>query len=66
VLLESVEQIERRLRGGERAERNRGLAGTGIELQDGGGDDAERALAADKQLPQAVAGIFCAIVILPF
>jgi hypothetical protein len=48
---------KRRLGRGDRAERHLDLARPRKQLQHRGGDDAERPLAADKQLAQAIAGI---------
>ena len=60
VRLEAAEQLQRRLRRCDGAQRDGDLARLRRQLQHRGGDDAERALGADEKLAQAVAGVVLA------
>ena len=58
--LEAGEQGQRGLGRGDTAQRDGGLLRLWREFQHGGGDDPQRALGADEQLAQAVAGVVLA------
>ncbi len=60
VALQPAEQGERGLGRGQGGEGGDPLGGRRLEAKDGGGDDAERALGADEELAQAIAGIVLA------
>ena len=58
--LETGEQVERGLRRGDGAQRHGGFTRPWRQLEHRGGDDAKRALRADEELTQAIAGVVLA------
>ena len=58
--LRERQEIERRMRRRERGERRDARGRLRMQLEHGGGDDAERAFRADEQIAQVVAGVVLA------
>ena len=54
------EQGQRRIRAGDGDERGFDAFQRRLQPQSGGGDDAQRALAADEQMPQGIAAVVLA------